>query len=526
EARGEVYVTDKNNNSVVVFKLPPPAVGAWLKDREITGLKSPSGVFIDTQRDILYVTNNGVETGVSKDNAVLVFDNASTKGDGLLGCPTPCLPDRIISTENFTDENKKLKAPISPFVDLSTDRLYLIKSAEHVVGTTTHPEAVLTLEDASTLGDAGAGCVNGTGTCADIDSNKVKILSGDKTRLEFWQNAATTPLRRYTGAVFLSRHNNNETLYVGQSLQKGCTSLCSFGALLVYGIEGKVPPGKIWTGGSGGFTAPEAIAIDSQSKMLYVANQTSNTLSILTNADKVDVTTNSKTDITNIQLNRPAGLAVASDSVQSTLYVSNSESLNCGPLLPCDAVLVFNNPAALISGATPDNTITNPALQSPRGISVDAERNRLYATSHGNNAVLIFPLDDTNNPVILNSTEFDNPVGVAVDTDPDRDLLYVLNQGTKDVLVFEGASGLSGGESPSWRIAGADADGNQLLSNPAAIFVDAAKDLLYIADRGANMVYIFPEAGESKGQTGNKTLAGNKTGLLSPAAITVDTASP
>ncbi len=527
EARGEVYVADKNNNSVVVFKLPPPA-GPWLKEREITGLKKPYGVFIDTQRDILYVTNNGVETGVSSDNTVYVYENASTKGDGGTACfAAPCLPDRIISTEGFADPQKKLKAPISPYVDLATNRLFLIKSASHVEGSVTYPEAVLTFQEASTLGDATSACLDRTGVCADVDLTKVKKLSGDKTRLAFWQDAGTTPLRRYTGAVFLSKHKNNDTLYVAQSAQKNCVSGCSGGALLVYGIEGRVPPSKIWSDGSGGFVSPEALALDPIKNVLYVANQGSNTLSILEKADKVDVTldaTTGKRDLNNLQLNRPAGLVI--DSALDRLYVSNSESISCGTL-PCNAVLVFNDASTLLDGQTPSETISDPDLISPRGLAVDGLRKRLYIASHGNNAVLVFSVEGAAaRSLFLSGVQsgLDEPAGLALDSV--RDILYVLNQGKTEVLVFENASSLSGNASPSRVITGRDGNGNNFMVKLSGIFVDAGKDILYVADRDANAVYIFPDASTATGQSPLKTLAGDKTGLQSPVAITVNTSSP
>ncbi len=534
EARGEVYVTDKNNNSVVVFSLPASPSDPLLKVREITGLKQPYGVFIDTSKDILYITNNGVATGDSADNTVYVYDNASTKADNDASCPTslksPCRPDRIISTEGFIDEQKKLKAPISPFVDQETNRLYVIKSAAHTVGSVAYPEAVLTFQDASMLGDASEACINDTGTCADADSSKVKVLSGDATQLSFWQDAGTTPLRRYTGSVFISKHKNNETMYVAQSAQKDCVSGCTGGALLVYGIEGRVPPSQVWSsGGSGGFTTPEALLLDPVSNILYVANQDTNTLSILPNADQIDISldvSTGKRDVAGIGLNRPAGIAV--HNAQNRLYISNSASLAC-TAGDCNAILRFDNPSALTGGGSPDETISDTGLNQPKGLAMDAVRDRLYAASHGNDAILVFSIisgSSATRSVMLNGaqSQLNKPVGVAIDSG--RDLLYVLNQGGTNILVFENASSLSATASPVRVISGSDGNGNNFMVDLSAIVVDPGKDLLYVADRGANAVYMFPDASTADGQPTFKTLSGDKTGLLAPSAITVNTASP
>lgn len=538
ETRGLIYVSEKNNNSVVVFDYG--TTSALTRLRVITGLNKPSGVFIDTQRDMLYVTNNGKETGAAVNHTadtVFIFEQASTKGDGVTGCPTgtktPCRPNKIISTAKAKEQaeapgssNKPpyLKAPISPYVDLVSDRLFLINSGKD-------QHAVFSFDTASQQGDSAPACIDPTTlpTPSCLDTLPGKVLSGTKTLLNFSDplNIATEGL--FTGAVLLARHLNNETLYVGQSIQPLCTASCASAGLLVFGLQGKVPPGKIWSAGGNGFSSPTDMAIDPVKNVLYVANQGTNTLSRFPNADKIHVTLNVTLNVTGkwelepIQLNRPAGLFL--DTAQDRLYVSNSESANCS-VGPCDTILVFNDASAMTRFATANQTLSHTQLSGPHGLTVDTTKNWLYAASKGNNAVVIFSVAG-GTPVFSaavtgSQSGLDEPIDVAVDST--RDILYVLNGGATEVLVFENASTLTGSEAPVRVISGSDGAGNNFMVSPSAMFLDAQKDVLYLADRGANAVYVFPDAHSAEGQAAHKTLSGDKTGLLNPSALTVNTA--
>ncbi len=129
--------------------------------------------------------------------------------------------------------------------------------------------------------------------------------------------------------------------------------------------------------------------------------------------------------------------------------------------------------------------------------------------------VLIYNQVDTlNGAVTANVTlaGFSEPTDIALD--PVRDILYVLDQSAKNVLVFDNASTLTGGESATRIISSDDGLGNNAWVKPTAIFLDAENDLLYLADPGANSVSIFTNASKAEGQTG----------LQSPSALTLGSA--
>jgi len=519
ESRSQVYVADKNNSVVVyeyIDKSVNPPVVMLTKLRTITGFNKPSGLFLDTTRDILYVSNNGEDPAATADyraNTVFVFEGASTKGDGTTDCPsTPCPPNRIISTIGLTaGVQNKLKAPISPYVDVTADRLYLINSASD-------QNAVFSFNNASTIGDSSASCIAGSANCAD--TLPTKVIIGPQTKLNFSKTGAL-----FTGAAVLSRHSNNETLYVATSCANSPT--CSQGGLFVFGSEGQLEPSKVWTGGGGSFSTPEAVAVDSGKDLLYVANQSTNTLSRLTGASQLSTVTDPsavKIDLTNIQLNRPAGLFV--DASNDRLYVSNSESFACGAG-PCNAILVFDGASTLSDGSVPTRSLTDPALSQPQGLALHPTEHRLYVANSSGNTVLIYNQADVLNGAVAANVSlggFSQPLDVALDAG--KNLLYILNRGNKEILVFENASGLTGSESPDRVISSDDGAGNNALVNPSAIFLDADNDLLYLADPGANAVSVFTNASKANGQDNapKKTFLGDQTGLQSPSALTVVTA--
>lgn len=227
------------------------------------------------------------------------------------------------------------------------------------------------------------------------------------------------------------------------------------------------------------------------------------------------------------KFNNPAGLAV--DPVQNRLYVSNSGTACSAPETnpdptPCNTILVFSAADRLNNNAKPDRILLGPSLNGPRGLALDLDRKTLYVANSGGNSILAFDLAGVEGQSgTLSLTPkveiggLNRPVGVALD--PANDLLYVLNQGTLEILVFDRVSTLGGSVSPSpARVI----SGKGFMAQPSSLFLDPGNDLLYVADQGANAVYIYPQASIAQGEAGHKTLAGDDTGLNAPSAIFID----
>lgn len=502
EGKGEVYLARSTGTGVIdVYSLVTQTLTRRISGSN-TGLNRPYGLSLDIapgrEREILYVTNTQALFGTAPNpNAILAFHKASGQGGAPSGagnlcadtsCNTP--PDRIIfSDANFAAEDK-LSTPTAPFVNSDADRLFLINRGTN---------GLFIFENASSLNGA-------------VEPDRK--IAGTDTTLLFTSNGSGFDGNDVTGALFVDTRQGRERIFVGQPRNSKDPIFFFRGAFLVFSVEGNIPPGQIWSGSKTG----SAIAIDTSRDLLYIADQgnpavtTDDNLSILTNASQVNVDRDTPTSMAIPQLNNPAGLFV--DPVQDRLYVSNAN----------DVVMIFNGASGLpnaTSPIVPDQTLSSDALDAPQGLKVDPSRKILYIANAGGDSVLIFKnLEALNGSVPFDAeiVGLNQPVGVAIDSA--NDLLYVLNQGTLEILVFDRVSTLGGSVSPSpIRII----SGKGFMTKPSSLFLDPGNDLLYVADEGANAVYIYPQASIAQGEAEHKTLSGNNTGLNSPSALFVDT---
>ena len=109
-ANNRLYVANRTANSILVFNNASTADGNIVWSRRISGgftsLDAPSGIFVDTANNRLYVANY---TG----NSIFVFDNASTANGDIP-------PNRTITGGLTT-----LNGPLGIFVDTTNNRLYV-----------------------------------------------------------------------------------------------------------------------------------------------------------------------------------------------------------------------------------------------------------------------------------------------------------------------------------------------------------------------------------------------------------------
>jgi len=507
ETRGDVYIADKNSNAIFVYNLISLTVTRTISGGN-TKLSQPAGLTYDPTRDILYVSNIGNNTLLSfgcttlKNGNPFVCDGSDDTKKGASQKDDNVAPDRTFTTETASvPDADKLKKPLSPYVDANTNQLFLISATQ---------DAVFIYNDADLLGD-------------DLNNERIpdKKISGANTLFDF---SSPRELNRTSSALYVKNDNGLQTLFIGQPESPLCVKTafpnnsCPSGAFMAFGLEGRIAPNQIWSGGGGAFSAPTGIGIDTTRGVLYIVNQATNTLSRMTGTHQVNITTSVKTDLGNIQLDRPAGLFI--DSTENRLYLSNASS-----------ILAFNGADQLADGSSPSQTITHAQLNNPRGLKVDSTKKRLYVASTGNHSVLAFKVDGgALFDAVLSgpNTKLLSPIDVAIDTT--RDLLYVLNGGATEILVFESAAALSGNVAPSRVIRGGDLNannvtgdpgGNNFMVRPSALFVDPILDLLYLADPGAEAVYMFPNASTVQGQAEHKSLAGDNTGLKQPSALFV-----
>jgi YVTN family beta-propeller protein len=126
-------------------------------------------------------------------------------------------------------------------------------------------------------------------------------------------------------------------------------------------------PNAVLNGGLGLDSPPFAVAVNSATNKIYVANSGSNNVTV------IDGATNATTTVTDPNVRAPVALAV--DSVTNMIYVTNG-----------------TNPGSVtvINGAT--NTVTtiiDPKANGPEAVAVNPTTNRIYVANLSNNATVI-----------------------------------------------------------------------------------------------------------------------------------------
>lgn len=195
------------------------------------------------------------------------------------------------------------------------------------------------------------------------------------------------------------------------------------------------------------------------------------------------------------------------------LYISNYTA---------NSIVVLDNASTLSGNAYDQNAvykfITSPALKNPFGIYVDVNpalnREWIYVVNSlkdatGMFAVLVFDLADCPGAAVscninpkkeIRSVDFVNPSGIWVDEARDsnnqpRNILFVSNRGNfvgsdpGSIVMFNISSTLSGSVTltPDKIIKGDQTS----LSIPTGFFMDPVKDQLYVSNQGYDDILVF-----------------------------------
>lgn len=197
---------------------------------------------------------------------------------------------------------------------------------------------------------------------------------------------------------------------------------------------------------------------------------------------------------------------------QGKLYVSNS---GANSIIRFDQALTASGnvpPAVTISGA-------NTQLSAPAFIFLDTANDRLYVANNGSFSVLIFDNISTKSGNIApervlsgTNTTFISPTDVAVDLT--RNLLYIADD--LDIHVYSSASTATGNIAPTRTYTPGFA--------VSAIFIDGANDRLYAANQSGAAIDVYDNISTVAAGpiTANRTIQGANTHLGAPSGIQID----
>jgi YVTN family beta-propeller protein len=183
---------------------------------------------------------------------------------------------------------------------------------------------------------------------------------------------------------------------------------------------------------------PVAVAVNSVTNKVYIANQASNNVTVIDGA-------------TNRTFTLAAGIrpsAVAVNEAINKIYVANQGANN----------------VTVIDGAT-NATAMVITGSSPSAVAVNPTTNKIYVANQGANNVTVIE-GATNVPAFVDAGS--QPVAVAVN--PVTNKIYVANQASNDVTVIDGATNKT-----STVAAG---------SSPKFLAVNPVTNKIYVANQG------------------------------------------
>jgi YVTN family beta-propeller protein len=236
---------------------------------------------------------------------------------------------------------------------------------------------------------------------------------------------------------------------------------------------------------------PEGMVVDPATNTIYVADVRADTVSV------IDGATNTVTATIAVGAG-PAGMAV--DPVTNTVYVANAGDPAVSPTV------------SVIDEATNTVTATIAASTSPEGVAVDPATNTVYVTNQGTLSNLngtVSVIDGATNTVTATIGVGFGPFGVAVD--PATNTIYVTNwltgppSGT--VSVIDGATGT---------VTASIAVG----TGPTGVAADPATSTVYVANGSDATVSVIDEATNAVTAT-----VGVGAGAFGPDAVAVDPAT-
>jgi YVTN family beta-propeller protein len=196
-------------------------------------------------------------------------------------------------------------------------------------------------------------------------------------------------------------------------------------------------------------SSPYGIGINSDTKMLYVAREHANILSIVNTTsgnivkeislvEPYDLAVNSKTNMVYVTSDKAGTVSVLNGS-NNEIVASYDVPIPCGIGVNEETNMVYvtsesTNKLYVFDGEKNNLLTTIDVGKSPRGIIANPHTNMVYVTNQLSGTVDV--IDGTKNKIVDTITVGTTPRRVVVN--PDTNILYVSNQISNSISVIDG----------------------------------------------------------------------------------------
>ena len=208
-------------------------------------------------------------------------------------------------------------------------------------------------------------------------------------------------------------------------------------------------------------SSPTGVAIDPETRMIFVANFDSDNVTVINGDSQEVVKTIDLTPNSTLQAKFPYyPISIAVNPNTHMVYVAN----------------FLNNSVSVIDG-TKNNTVvqTVPVGNHPSGLDIDPEKNMLYVANTNSSTVSV--IDTTNNEPIQEVLVGSKPVDISVD--PENHMIYVANFGSNNTSIINGTKNNT--------VVQTLPVGN----HPSGLDIDPEKNMLYVANQDSDTVSVL-----------------------------------
>ncbi len=512
-----LFISDSDNNRVLVFNLnvsnqlvdrtPDYVLGqASFVTKTVSttqsGMNTPSGLAYDSVNNRLFVAD-------SSSNRVLVYDVASiTNGENAVAVLGQI--DFVNSSAATTQAG--MSNPTRLAYDTVNQRVFVVDNSNSRV----------------TAYNATSTIING--------ANAVAVLG----QTNFTSSGSDTTQSTMSYPVDIAYDNTNQRLFVADSnnnrvIVYNATSTIINGAnaINVLGQTNFTNFGFAAT--QAGMALPSGLTYDSLNQRLFVSDSGNNrvtvynaTSTMINGASATKVLgqtnfTNYSAATTQSRMDEP--LSLSYDTVSQQLFLADRGNNRVTVYNATSTIINGSNAIDLIGqytqndGVTPSYTTGNAddnpylyGLYNPRGSVIDSVNHRLFAVDDGNNRVLVFNLNASNQLVdrtpdyVLGQSNFSEslhgatsalihwPTGVAYDNVNNR--LFLVDSGNNRVLIYDVTS-ITNGESAVAVLGQTNFTNTSALITQAGMYLpdsiayDSVNQRLFVTQAAANRVTVY-----------------------------------